>query len=1562
MTNQGGLSTLQGVKYEIKAVLHEIPRLLRDEIKTIRYQPLSTALTSQSPPQKIYTDDYSYCDSVDNNFYCQAKTNKADRDWTIKNLIGRGVISQFYQQFKSLPNCKLNFVSNLPAQRLNNLTEFAKQAISLEEFKATFTQQRKSDFESLSGDLKIEDLSLWEFLKQISCIHLTEAMMDRIIFDYASNNYKDANKFVMSVTQFIENNPSVLIDKETIIRELQRNGLFELPKLKTEEIIKIFYQASSILRNYPSEIQGVHIKRNETNQLFKWAMKEDGDSISTLMDSAGTGKSVIMHDLLCKLEEVKIPVLGIKADFLSDLPDESDLLQALNTSDSLESLFSLVSKNNKAILLIDQLDALSHTFARNQKCLDIFLRLIYRISSIENVCVVLSCREFDKKYDPKLRQISSYECKINPLGKQQVQEVLNRVNVQWEQLTPKEQDLLINPQILSIYIEVISSLRKKGKKREPFESIQDLYNELWNIKISSSPSDINTESILFVINALVDVIQNTQLLSQPVSIFDHEPQALSYLQSVGILNVEQHKVSFFHQSFFDYCFSRSFSNKNISLSSMIFDSDQGFFIRPQMLQILTYLRSANKKKYIKELHSLLQIHNRRNGKFRYHLKKLLFEWFGQQINITSEELSLSEVFLQNDDYRVLFLAGANGNSEWYQIIEKHKEYLFSLPHKEIDYVVNYLISIEDNVGEPVFKLFRTRLGVSEKWDFRIKRALDSYIKWDSKTASEYLIYLCKHIPDPWNSFRLLFHHLIPKDVSLACDAFEILLNGSYDEWLKIDFDSETQNKNEDIDTEGDDDNEIINYYKKTRLLDKHVEKLIPNDVHWIHDLCNKGSETCPDRLLGILIPWLEKCLPNMAGEYQDGKFINVVFEWSLIDTSHGTQAHIYDGIKNSLRTLAEKDRNKFLAYANRIKKCKILVLHQILISVLLQHSEKYASWICDYFLKDEARLTINDFGLRRNLSVKLVSKIFPVLDAFKRNRLEQEILKYIPEYERRIEGLSYRGYSQYQFLFHLPDKLLSTEGVKAKRELARKFPNYQPREYPIRAVEAVGSPIPPEKCKVLSDDDWLQAMRHFDDNTGWGKPREKFGTGGVVELSRTFKEVVKESPKRFIRLASKFDDSVSSQYYSELIYGLEESGIDSETFFNVCEDVVKQRGDDERIQRAICFILRRRAKDNVSNNLLNYLKNIALSSSDPKSELWKKEACGKQQYYGGDPHDHGINSVRGNAVEEFFVCFEGSNSFDKDELLTFFERASLDPISSVRACLMNVLKYALRYDRERIVNTFENAVEGRKELQTHRVSQEFIYYALYSHARSMLKFIKVMEKDDDEKVREAGGRLITLASFQEYESLLILMRHLQISLRKLLLSNANLRLFFKVILSCLLHSILRCFTKRDISFIKGIAQVYATNISSNELFNECIYGLKKLCRLEDTQLLDEISNCFNKLTLPNRKIKAFISVFLKTEHSTRPGKNILQYALTVCSTNPEYALFLAERIFARFCSKEVIPNEYYWEIDDDMINLIIAIYNLSGHDELRVRIMNLFDRVMEVGSYKATELLKSVDR
>lgn len=1555
MSQFGGISTLKGVRYEVQFGVYKIPDLLEGLATAIRYQPLTSALSSDQLPQKVFVDDYSVLDAGHKKSFFQVKHNSKDPSWTINRLISEGVLQQFWAQYYIEPECNLFFVSDIPAPNLKNLAEQARQSVSLAEFEQTLNEQMQKDSQQIINKLEINLQDVWLLMKAIDFILLPETNMQTRILDYAGGRYSDPEKFALVVKELIETTAGSLISKDLLEQHLNRKGLFRLPISLTEDIATVLRKASGALKAYKSDIMGVHIPRGETEKLEQWIKTTTKERpVAFLLDIAGTGKSVILHDLLERLESQRVPVLAIKADSLTGVTNATILKDQLNLPASPESLLAAAAKNSMAVLIIDQLDALSLTFSRNQECLNMIIDLIGRSISIPSIRVVVSCRTFDRRFDPILKQIhSTDEFNIEPLNKNQIQQVLYRLNIAWDDLAKREQALLSNPHHLGTFASVAVEINKRGAHRSQVNTIQDLYESLWDTKIlNPSTASVSTSHLQDAINRLSDAIHRSQELPQPATILDDLPEVRTYLESEGILLHESNSVKFFHQSFFDYCYARRFVIQSKSLAEDILKGEQGFFVRPQVVQVLTYLRSVDRKRYLSEVETLMDRGPRREwlrqlkmnpntkgrslygisvhifgSPIRYHLRRLVFSVFGQQINLDQREKAIGLKCLLSDIDRRLFLLGSHGNEEWFDVIYTELAALFRLPDKSLDEdILPFLRSVQENRADKIYSLFANQLVTSDRWRARIVWCLNSYKAWQSKEAEKCLIWLCENEQTPWYTLELALHNVGEVNITLGCQILRCILKRLRDQWLKLDKPptAEKFSPPEPTDKKG-----YLSYVDHIHDFDKYAQKLLPSQLLWIEELIKRASSSCPSVLLEILYPWIEDILPKVTWYFTPkGWLRDEVFSSPSLHDSSDPDSAIIQGIRQSLSQLAGTDEEQFLKFAKMIEGSRYLVLHSILAQVLSEQAGKYATWTFQYLLKDKLRFQIGDMASTTLFSRKLIGAVFPHLNTDERIQLEHVILSYYPVWETRPENRRFRGSDQLELLWEVPDSFLTTEGRKTRQELQRKFKCHEPSEAKDIELKAVSSPIPRDRAPFVSDDNWLKAMLKYNDETEWGKPREEILKGGVIELSRTFKEVVKTQPDRFAQLIKQFDQNVSSHYFDSVLSGLAESTVSSNTVFDTCEYSYNKRPDDVIIQKAICDAIEKRINDNVPDSLIEITRNIALYSTDPDHEAWQTATDDGNNYYHGDPFSNGINTARGSAVMVYMKCMLKSPPNDTDVLLTTLERFSDDASSAVRSCLIELLPFALRLNVKRVINIFNRSIESRPELLVCNVSYNFIHYAMGHSVHEMLKHVESLIDSDLEDAREAAGRLAAITY----------------------LVTPHGRYLYS-----------RCM-RGDVSLRQGVAKVLARNVDRPDLLQKCLIGLRKLMNDPDKKVREKVGEVFEYLPSPVKPIKQFVQSFLNSWSLVDATRSCVKYAERIQLEHPEMSLIIAERIQLELGKDIVDIQKAAALLDNDLVNLAVSIYTHSDALKQKSRAMDIFERVMDLGSHYASRALEAVDR
>ena len=99
--------------------------------------------------------------------------------------------------------------------------------------------------------------------------------------------------------------------------------------------------------------------------------------------------------------------------------------------------------------------------------------------------------------------------------------------------------------------------------------------------------------------------------------------------------------------------------------------------------------------------------------------------------------------------------------------------------------------------------------------------------------------------------------------------------------------------------------------------------------------------------------------------------------------------------------------------------------------------------------------------------------------------------------------------------------------------------------------DGVKPPFSDEDASMCSDEDWLQAMKHYDGRT---RRFAHNGTayGGVHELSGVLERQVQRDPDRFAKLTLSLTSAFHDDYFKAILRGLEESDADPNLVMDAC--------------------------------------------------------------------------------------------------------------------------------------------------------------------------------------------------------------------------------------------------------------------------------------------------------------------------------------------------------------------------------------------------------------------------
>ena len=131
---------------------------------------------------------------------------------------------------------------------------------------------------------------------------------------------------------------------------------------------------------------------------------------------------------------------------------------------------------------------------------------------------------------------------------------MSKLGIDPNRLNPKQMELLSLPVHLRLLSECPQD-RRQGSI--DFRSAKDLYDRFWEYKQQKlARSHIEIGHVFSALDSMIDYMNKHENLSAPASLLDEHPGILPVMASENIIVKDGSRISFFHESFFDYMFAR----------------------------------------------------------------------------------------------------------------------------------------------------------------------------------------------------------------------------------------------------------------------------------------------------------------------------------------------------------------------------------------------------------------------------------------------------------------------------------------------------------------------------------------------------------------------------------------------------------------------------------------------------------------------------------------------------------------------------------------------------------------------------------------------------------------------------------------------------------------------------------------------------------------------------------------------------------------------------------------------------------------------------------------------
>jgi hypothetical protein len=350
------------------------------------------------------------------------KRQRAGAGWTLRALAsrderGRSVLKDLFDKLNRGAHRAVVFVSTTVHSQAYELWDRSRRCQTPEEFQRQLETDKAlhEDFTKYVLPLCHNDVGV--ALKRLHSLSLVpfgehelrrqlEINVRRLVYrpDGAA---VDTREIVLKLADFVCDSLGRRLVEDDVRSELERHGY------NLRDWLRDFHVAGKIkalnqryLRSVEADlILGRSIPRPEVTAIVQAIQETNSKLAQLIVGAAGRGKSCVLAQIVHELEKTSVPFLALRLDNVPLVGTTAALGRALELPDSPAIVLAGLSQGREAVLLVDQLDAMSIASGRNPDLWQTFEELLQEASQHPNLRLLLACRAFDLEHDPRLSRL-----------------------------------------------------------------------------------------------------------------------------------------------------------------------------------------------------------------------------------------------------------------------------------------------------------------------------------------------------------------------------------------------------------------------------------------------------------------------------------------------------------------------------------------------------------------------------------------------------------------------------------------------------------------------------------------------------------------------------------------------------------------------------------------------------------------------------------------------------------------------------------------------------------------------------------------------------------------------------------------------------------------------------------------------------------------------------------------------------------------------------------------------------------------------------------------------------
>ena len=1221
----GGAADKLGNQFESWWTLNRVSELLRGQVSRMRIEPPG----DEGEGIEFWTEENGvrWCEQV--------KHVPSTRNWTIGTFKERRVLSRILGQLKN--GYKVRFVLSTPAPDLADLTSRARDASSLDEFRTIATGSSESHFEALAAHWGISDADAWRYLRNIHIEQHTEHDLEPLVRTKYEQLFSDNPEVVMNeLAGWLVSKLHHTVVEPEIWAHLQQQGFHRRHLVGDRGTLESLHATIERHHRRVSQIRPsiVLFDQARIDTVIDWlaVTASTRQQILLLHGDAGSGKSTLVDSVVKQLSTSGWYCAVLSMDRTAPgIHTSTALGGAASLSASPAVLLSGVSAGSPAVLFIDQLDAVATYSGRMQDNYDSVDDVLAEATANPNLRVVLVVRTVDLDADPRLGRLRAdkervAELKVDRFAPSQVAEALSRSGINPKSIDAPTLKLLEVP----LHYAIFSRLDVRSRLGS-FSTLPDLYERFTDQIVRDGQARAGSSLNWRAITApLIGHMSRNEVLRAPAAVLRSADSAgVEALLSSGVLFKENSSVSFFHETYFDYLFAEAFIADGGNLEQFLLESGQALFRRSQTRQILEYLAKTNRSEFFSTVIGLLS-----SQSIRSHLLDIPLIML-RQWDATAEDWQALKPLAFGASRRSRQLLALLSSPLWFDAADTAGDWETILADGDrIALVANQLVAVARVRPERVTELVRPHIGESEVW----KSICTALLAWS----------------------------LSPGIVPLAVDLLEA---GRVDGVrgpiaVNSDFWSILYSLSEEAPAAaarvmGAYLRRAIALSSRDGIADPFDHDHLPNSSSsGGEDVISKIASGAPEHFVAEVLPFVTSVLRETAKTGEEGSLKHGSrWHYRFPGQPTGIDDALFFGLETALRSLHAKEESELLDLLRPLMTSDMEELRFLSCRALSAYP--MANTSIEWLLSDPRNLELGYISGSRWATRELIESATKSCDPALLERLSAVLLNYYPHYEKSPRGRASFGYAQFELLSGIAPLHKSTLVSRRLQELERKFGDHPPTAPQSVTAEFAGPPVPESARDLLTDKQWLAAIRtHESDTVDWSHhsgPR-----GGIRELSVLLGQRAAEEPARFAKLGLILSDPRHAVHIGSIIRSVA-GKVPVEILTQLCVHGRRVAGPD--LGKDICWSVREVATE-ATNDLVELIISCC-SDDDPQRETARIATGSGDYFYGGDLSTAGLNCTRGAAASCLArILFRQPHR--SEQLLEAVRDLARDPIIAVR--------------------------------------------------------------------------------------------------------------------------------------------------------------------------------------------------------------------------------------------------------------------------------------------------------